>query len=184
MSYLINFVLFQVAWFAGILGASNQMSHLGVAIILLCLGIHFWRLPKQQIKNEASLVARCLVLGFVIDSVLIQTQLMTYASAGLIEGVSPVWMCLLWAALAITLNHSLAWLKKSYWLAAILGGITGPLSYLAGVKLCRNHAQSINHTTSTRIDLGNRDATDGEVVKQVFKLDFKNLIRRSLDLRE
>jgi hypothetical protein len=32
--------------------------------------------------------------------------------------------------------------------------------------------------------LGNRDAIDGEVVKQVFKLDFKNLIRRSLDLRE
>ena len=53
-----------------------------------------------------------------------------------------------------------------------------------GQTRCRNHAQSINHTTSTRIDLGNRDATDGEVVKQVFKLDFKNLIRRSLDLRE
>ena len=135
MSYLINFVLFQVAWFAGILGASNQMSHLGVAIILLCLGIHFWRLPKQKIKNEALLVAKCLALGFVIDSSLVQTQLMTYASAGLIEGVSPAWMCLLWAALAITLNHSLAWLKKSYWLAAALGGITGPLSYLAGVKL-------------------------------------------------
>jgi hypothetical protein len=32
--------------------------------------------------------------------------------------------------------------------------------------------------------LGNRDATDGEVVKQVFELDFKNLIRRPLDLRE
>ena len=135
MAYLINFVLFQVAWFAGILGASNQMSHLGVAIILLCLGIHFWRLPKQEMKHEALLVARCLALGFVIDSGLIQTQLMTYASAGPIGGISPLWMCLLWAALAITLNHSLAWLKKSYWLAAILGGITGPLSYLAGIKL-------------------------------------------------
>ena len=53
-----------------------------------------------------------------------------------------------------------------------------------GQTRCRNHAQPINHTTSARIDLGNRDATDGEVVKQVFELDFKNLIRRSLDLRE
>jgi heme O synthase-like polyprenyltransferase len=44
-------------------------------------------------------------------------------------------MCLLWAALAITLNHSMSWIKRSYWLAAILGSITGPLSYLAGVKL-------------------------------------------------
>ncbi|MEY2706762.1 MAG: hypothetical protein RI905_513 [Pseudomonadota bacterium] len=135
MSYLINFVLFQVAWFAGILGAAHQMASLGVAVILLCLGIHFGRLPKHQIKNEALLVARCLALGFVVDSILLQAELMTYASAGLISGISPLWMCLLWAALAITLNHSMSWIKRSYWLAAILGSITGPLSYLAGVKL-------------------------------------------------
>ncbi len=151
MSYLINFLLFQVAWFAGILGASHQMASLGVTVILLCLGIHFWRLPRQQIKAEALLVARCLALGFVIDSSLIQTQLMSYASVGLIEGISPLWMCLLWAALAITLNHSLAWLKRSYWLAAILGSITGPLSYLSGVKL---GAGSMPNQAITLIALG------------------------------
>ena len=151
MSYLINFLLLQIAWLAGILGAANNMANIGVLTMLLCLGIHFWRLPKHQMKDEVALVARCLALGFVIDSALIQTHLMIYASPGVLGSISPLWMCLLWAALGITLNHSLSWLKKSYWLAAILGGITGPLSYLAGIKL---GAGTMPNQLNTLIALG------------------------------
>jgi hypothetical protein len=61
--------------------------------------------------------------------------IMVYASPNPIGFLSPLWMSLLWVALAMTLNHSLAWLKNKYWLSAILGSITGPLSYLAGVRL-------------------------------------------------
>lgn len=39
------------------------------------------------------------------------------------------------AVMALTLNHSLAWLQSRLLLAALLGGVTSPLSYLAAAKL-------------------------------------------------
>ena len=42
---------------------------------------------------------------------------------------------LLWAGMALTLNHSLALLQSRLALAALLGGISSPLSYLAAARL-------------------------------------------------
>ena len=42
---------------------------------------------------------------------------------------------LLWALLATTLNHCLAWTAKPLWLCAVLGAVAGPLSYYAGQRL-------------------------------------------------
>jgi drug/metabolite transporter (DMT)-like permease len=46
-----------------------------------------------------------------------------------------LWILLLWAGLALTLNHSLAWLQSRLMLAAVLGGVSSPLSYLAAERL-------------------------------------------------
>ena len=50
-------------------------------------------------------------------------------------GLSPVWLWLIWALFALTLNHSLAWLQKwpMGWTAA-LGAVLGPVSYGAGAQ--------------------------------------------------
>ncbi|MCG8433892.1 MAG: DUF2878 domain-containing protein, partial [Gammaproteobacteria bacterium] len=50
-------------------------------------------------------------------------------------GVAPLWILMLWAGFSLTLNHSLAWLQKHYFLAALFAAIASPLSYLAGEKL-------------------------------------------------
>ena len=42
---------------------------------------------------------------------------------------------MLWMIFAITLNHSLVWLKNRISLSVIFGAIGGPLAYLAGEKL-------------------------------------------------
>lgn len=44
----------------------------------------------------------------------------------------PLWLMLLWALLATTLRHCLAWTARPWWLASLLGGVAGPLSYYAG----------------------------------------------------
>ncbi len=49
--------------------------------------------------------------------------------------IAPLWILLLWAGLALTLNHSLAWLQSRLWLAALLSGLASPFSYLAAAKL-------------------------------------------------
>jgi hypothetical protein len=47
----------------------------------------------------------------------------------------PLWLILLWAVLATTLRHCLAWTAKPWWRASLLGAIGGPMSYYAGSQL-------------------------------------------------
>ena len=50
-------------------------------------------------------------------------------------GGVPVWILVLWAAFGTTLNGCLGWLRQKLALAAILGGLLGPLSWYGGVRL-------------------------------------------------
>lgn len=135
MSFLINFILFQLAWFAGILGAAHEAPLIGVFIILVCVLFHLWRLPKGERRLEFVFMWQCFFLGTLIDTCLMHAGIMVYASPNPISFLSPLWMSLLWVALAITINHSLSWLKNRYLLSMALGAIAGPLSYLAGVRM-------------------------------------------------
>jgi hypothetical protein len=47
---------------------------------------------------------------------------------------APVWIIALWMSFALTLNHSLAWLKSHPALAALLGAIGAPLAYWAAAR--------------------------------------------------
>jgi hypothetical protein len=47
----------------------------------------------------------------------------------------PVWLVALWAMFGTTLRGSLSALAGRYGLAAVLGAVAGPLSYLGGAKL-------------------------------------------------
>jgi hypothetical protein len=48
-------------------------------------------------------------------------------------------MSALWALLGTTLNVSMGWLKRRALLAALMGAVAGPLSYVAGVRLGAAH---------------------------------------------
>lgn len=52
-----------------------------------------------------------------------------------LSGRAPLWILLLWAGLALTLNHSLAWLQSRLLLASVLSGLSCPLSYLGAARL-------------------------------------------------
>ena len=42
---------------------------------------------------------------------------------------------MLWMFFAMTLNHSLAWLRKKIYISILFGALGGPLAYIAGEKL-------------------------------------------------
>ena len=48
--------------------------------------------------------------------------------------IAPLWITSMWCGFSATVNHSLSWLHNRYVASAVLGVISGPLSYLAGVK--------------------------------------------------
>jgi hypothetical protein len=46
-----------------------------------------------------------------------------------------LWIIALWITLGLTLNHSMAWMRRYIWASVALGAIGSPLSYFAGSRL-------------------------------------------------
>lgn len=131
MFNLYNFAIYQLAWFAVILGAARGFAWLGAAMALLVAGVHLW---LRREPMEFRLVGVALCLGLVIDTTLAATGQVQFASDGNLP-IAPYWMLSLWVAFATTLNHSLLWLMRRPIVAALAGAVFGPVAYLAGEKL-------------------------------------------------
>ena len=58
-----------------------------------------------------------------------------YPSGYFNASLAPYWIVTMWMLFATTLNSSMRWLKGRRLLAAVLGAVAGPLSYLAGQRL-------------------------------------------------
>lgn len=124
---ILNALLFQAGWFACILGGDI----IACAALILILGLHALVVIENQ--REWLVIGLITAVGLVVDNTLTLSGIFTFESASVFA--MPFWLLCIWALFAATLNHSLAWLQNRLWLAAILGAISGPSSYLAGSKL-------------------------------------------------
>jgi hypothetical protein len=131
MFNLYNFAAYQLAWFAVILGAANGHAWAGTAVALLVTAAHLW-LRREPL--ELKLVGVAAIMGLLIDTTLAATAHVRFASVGSLP-IAPFWMLGLWVAFATTLNHSLRWLMRRPYAAALGGAVFGPLAYLAGARL-------------------------------------------------
>ncbi|MFW2438426.1 MAG: DUF2878 domain-containing protein [Arenicellales bacterium] len=129
-----NFVLFQLGWFCCVLSGANHLPSLaGIAAVAIIVTIHLLRATNSG--NEAMLILMTMIIGTLWDSTLMMAGVFTFSSAPLTGVLAPLWLIVMWALFATTLNVSLNWLKGRYWLAAILGATGGPLAYFAGHRL-------------------------------------------------
>jgi hypothetical protein len=126
-----NFVAYQVAWFAVIIGAAEGYAWAGAAVALLVAAVHVW---LRRDPHELKLIGLAAVIGILVDSTLAMTGQVRFAAAWPID-LAPYWMVSLWIAFATTLHHSLRWLMYRPVAAALSGALGGPLAYLAGAKL-------------------------------------------------
>jgi hypothetical protein len=130
---VLNFIAFQAAWFACVLGGANDRALVGTMVVAAVIGLHL--ALAQRPRPEALLIAVAAVIGLVWDSWLVAFGLMSYTTGNLAPGVAPYWIVAMWALFATSLNLSMAWLKGRPWLAALFGAVGGPLAYLAGARL-------------------------------------------------
>jgi hypothetical protein len=128
---LFNFIGYQVAWFACVLGAAWDFAWAGAAFALAVTAVH---LLLFRDARELRLVLFAAAIGFIVDTSLVFAQCVEFQSTTS-SGIAPLWMVSLWMVFATTLNHSLRWLAGRPWAAALLGAVGGPLAYLAGAKL-------------------------------------------------
>ena len=129
---VINFVLFQACWFACVYFAGRGLGWPGpLAVALFAL----WQLTRDSSgPREWILVGLVAGLGLTLDTIWIQSDLLTYSAHGPWPEIAPGWIVALWVNFALTLNHSLAYLRDHPWYAAALGAIGGPLSYWVAIK--------------------------------------------------
>jgi len=127
----MNFLAYQLAWFAVILGAARGFAWAGAAVALLVAALH---VARHRNGSELKLIGLAALIGALVDSTLAISRQVKFVQAWP-EDLAPYWMLSLWIAFATTLNHSLRWLMLRPVAAALAGALGGPLAYLAGAKL-------------------------------------------------
>lgn len=130
---LFNVLLFQVGWFACVLGGATQRPWVGAVVALIIVGIHLFLAPLAY--PEFKLVLIALGIGAIWDSLLVSLNWLQYSSGILFPNTAPYWIVLMWGLFATILNVSLRWLRGHWLLAGLAGAIGGPLAYYGGHRL-------------------------------------------------
>lgn len=130
---IVQFVLFQIQWWACILFAHYDHPNIGAVIaITICL-VEYWQLKFRM--NELKMILLYAYLGIFMDSILSYFQVMVYKyyTPG-VNWVIPLWGLALWLSFATWLQ--IAFYLKNYqvWLSLATLFIA-PASYFAGVRL-------------------------------------------------
>ncbi|AZE87473.1 DUF2878 domain-containing protein [Pseudomonas orientalis] len=123
---LANAALFQCGWFACVLGGDSPWLLVGVAVLAVNL---LW---ISSLADDGVLIVGVTLAGTLLDTLLRTLGVFHFSEPG---PLIPFWLMLLWALLATTLRHCLAWSARPWWRAALLGAVGGPLSYYAGSQL-------------------------------------------------
>jgi hypothetical protein len=122
---LVNAVLFQLGWFACVIGGDIIALLWTVPYLIL----HFLYISTQG--KEWQFVLFVAVLGSILDAAAIAAGMFSVSSALPL----PVWLICLWLLFGTLIPHGLSWLRGRSWLAALFGAIGGSMSYIAGVRL-------------------------------------------------
>lgn len=131
---LLNFVLFQASWFAAVLGGAHGWPWTGSAVAVLAVSVHLVMFEGNR-KRETQLIGFIVLLGLAVESLFQQSGVIVYHSPAPIATFPPVWIVAMWLAFATLPNGVLGWLHGRFWLAALFGAVSGPLTYQAGAAL-------------------------------------------------
>ena len=112
-----NALLFQLGWFACVLGARHPWL---LWLAAACLLTHLAWLSRPGEIRPLLAVSVC---GWLVDSLLLNLGIFDFAGH---PNLLPGWLVLLWPLFASTLRHSLAWSARPWWLASLSGALGGP----------------------------------------------------------
>ena len=131
---IANFILFQMAWLAAIIGGANNWPLLGSIPAIVVVAIHLW-VNRDQVVREALLILGTTLLGVIVETGFVFLGALHYSRTNTDAVLPPIWIVALWFAFGTLPHGSLVWLSRRLWLQLFLGAIFGPLSYFGGVRL-------------------------------------------------
>ena len=132
MRFYANLFGYQAVWWVSMLAAAKGLSWIGVAGAVTFV-LAQW-IASGNRGSDALLVACSLLMGIFIDGFLGNSGLLNYASPAPAL-LAPIWILSIWAAFAMTFNHSFVFLQGRPAWGAALGAIGGPLAYEGAARL-------------------------------------------------
>lgn len=137
MKNILNFILFQSLWLCCIFGAAHSVIWPASVIVLVMILQQLN--PNFRHKNDGAFLYTCIILGFIMDSLLAYFGLIDYYYDLGFSYIAPFWIVFLWTGFALTLNHSMLWLLKKPRIGTLFIIIGAPLSYYTADKLKAIH---------------------------------------------
>ncbi|HMM56690.1 MAG: DUF2878 domain-containing protein [Proteobacteria bacterium] len=132
MNNWINIGFYQATWLAAIAGAARGWWWAGPAMLAVFAA---WQLSvSNERRADLEVMACAAIAGFAVDTLCVRGGIFTYAAPVPSPDFAPIWIVALWMSFALTLNHSLTWLKAHLALASVLGAVGAPLAYLAAAR--------------------------------------------------
>jgi len=132
-THLVNYALYQVGWFACVLGAAWNYPLTGCAIAVVMIAIHLALSTERTL--DLGLIALAIVVGIGVELVQLGAGTYRFTSGTLIDGWPPPWMVLLWAQLATTFRFSLRYVFARWLPSLAFGALGGPVAFLGGARL-------------------------------------------------
>ncbi|KAA5923305.1 DUF2878 domain-containing protein [Achromobacter xylosoxidans] len=129
MRFWANLLGYQLVWFSAVIGAGRGLAWPGVVSALVFIAAQL--ACSAEWRADLKLAAAALLCGCLLDGALSALGWAVYAADA---WPAPRWILALWAAFALTLNHSLAYLRPRRWLAFAFGAIGGPLAYWGAAR--------------------------------------------------
>ncbi len=131
MSSSINYGLYQLGWFACVLGAAS--GHAGIGLLIGAATELAHLAMARRRGDEITLAVSALIIGAMVDSVQIALGTLRFPATSSTLPVPPLWLALLWMQFASTLRFSMRWLTPTR--AILFGAIGGPLAFLGASRL-------------------------------------------------
>lgn len=126
----------QIGWFACVLGAAHGKAWIGACVVAaMAIGHLCITRDRRRAMLWLCVVTLC---GWSWECVVVRTGWVQYPDTDATD-YAPYWMVALWLLFALQINPVFHWLRGRWMLAALLGGIAGPLSFRAGAALGAVH---------------------------------------------
>lgn len=134
MNFWSNLLGYHAVWLTAVIAAAHGLTWPGLVALALFAACQLGLSRNRLLDGQ--LMAWALVCGLILDGALAASGWIAYAEPeqAVPPGGAPLWILTLWAAFALTLNHSLRFLQDRLWVASVLGAVGGPLAYWGATR--------------------------------------------------